>query len=487
VWSEKEFGIVKTDATTDNAEVMISSGSLPYVDLLELFRTSKDVANGLRVSGNDDDKIYLGDNSEKSIKLAKYDATSLDYLLSSIEVLSMVQEIMANNLLSFEDMINKKLNYSEILFYQVDKYLEDPATGDPIQTFWIPNASGINPIEYIDTQVKYNTKYAYVVTAHTAIVGMRYYYTNIGPLIPEYDSSEVSFNLGFVNPDRETISVDVVSYPTLGLVPVEYFRYEGAILDSPPLMPHVSVIPYIEKDNKILLQMHAKIGEYSNVPVILDTDDQIYIDGLKESVGYTDGSPIIFRTDDEVSSFYIYRIEERPTSYESFSGNVRTIVSTAVGSRQDDDLSWSASFVDGVVPNRPYYYIFRTVDQHGHKSYPSEVYEVTMVNDAGAIFPIIDTIQFVTEDPGSIVKTKNFQKLMQIIPTYTQRELDYENSNLIDPVTGLVVSSPVPLKDQIQLGTETDKVWNKTFKIRLTSKHTGKKIDLNVTFNVENE
>ena len=31
-----------------------------------------------------------------------------------------------------------------------------------------------------------------------------------------------------------------------------------------------------------------------------------------------------------------------------------------------------------------------------------------------------------------------------------------------------------------------DPIWGKTFKLRLTSKKTGKKIDLNITYNLEN-
>jgi hypothetical protein len=32
-----------------------------------------------------------------------------------------------------------------------------------------------------------------------------------------------------------------------------------------------------------------------------------------------------------------------------------------------------------------------------------------------------------------------------------------------------------------------DPIWGKTFKIRLTSKKTGKKIDLNITYNLESD
>ena len=37
--------------------------------------------------------------------------------------------------------------------------------------------------------------------------------------------------------------------------------------------------------------------------------------------------------------------------------------------------------------------------------------------------------------------------------------------------------------DEVDIGTAEETIWGKTFKIRLTSKKTGKKIDLNITYN----
>ena len=41
--------------------------------------------------------------------------------------------------------------------------------------------------------------------------------------------------------------------------------------------------------------------------------------------------------------------------------------------------------------------------------------------------------------------------------------------------------------DNLQVGTAGDLIWDKKFKIRLTSKKTSKKIDLNFTYNLKSE
>ena len=41
----------------------------------------------------------------------------------------------------------------------------------PIQNIWIPNSNSIDIFEYVDTQVKYNKEYTYVVTAYQLSVG----------------------------------------------------------------------------------------------------------------------------------------------------------------------------------------------------------------------------------------------------------------------------------------------------------------------------
>jgi hypothetical protein len=469
--SDRRFDFFAQQEYFQTGSVEVSGTvDLPTVNLLQWASAARDVSLAL-ANINQDDKTYLGEEGIESKNISDYSASSLDFLLSSEQVQVNLQDILNNNILSFEDMMSGKENYSEVIFYQIDKYVDNSNTGNPVQTFWLPNSSDINPLEYIDTQVKYNIDYIYVVTAFVGIVGTKYYYNS--PPTNSFISVPAS------SANNPQIQIDVVTYPTLEMLPVKLFEYSGSVLDSPPLMPHINMVPYIGTDDKILLQMNAKIGEYVNIPVVLDDEDRAYINKLEDTFGYQKGDPILYKTDDGIASFQIYRSEELPMSLQSFEGKEHTLVSTNTG----DTLSWAADIVDRIEPNRPYYYMFRSIDQHGHKSYPSEVYKLILVNDAGATFPIIENVDFLVGEQQSDQEPKKLQRILQIAPTYNQMSIDY--TNLFQD--GLLINSVAPFRKQVQLGTVSDKIWNKTYKIRVTSRHTGKKIDLNVTFKVENE
>ena len=55
---------------------------------------------------------------------------------------------------------------------------------------------------------------------------------------------------------------------------------------------------------------------------------------------------------------------------------------------------------------------------------------------------------------------------------FDDSEVDYTNTAL-EEVSNLII------------GTKEDSIFDKTFKIRLTSKKTGKKIDLNITYKIK--
>jgi hypothetical protein len=107
----------------------------------------------------------------------------------------------------------------------------------------------------------------------------------------------------------------------------------------------------------------------------------------------------------------------------------------------------------------------RSVDYHDKISNPTHIFEVELINDNGTIYPNIEIVQF---DKNEMLKTnlKSFRRYLKIAPALKQILVKDENKE----------------KDNIKLGLSTESVWDKNMKIRLTSKQTGRKIDLNFKF-----
>jgi len=194
----------------------------------------------------------------------------------------------------------------------------------------------------------------------------------------------------------------------------------------------------------------------------------------------------MFESDDPVKKYEIYKLYEKPTSYADFGGPHEILGEDEVGFLPQDGTvvrphgKGVDSWVDnGISPNRKYYYMFRAVDKHGHISNPSPIYEIEMVNNSGAIYSVVKIVDFAKPDIKTT--TKPFRKYLQIVPTFDQKQ--FVN------IEKLIEENDSACKCEPQLGSvftvENPDIKNaaaRRFKIRLTSKSTGKKVDLNVRF-----
>ena len=157
-----------------------------------------------------------------------------------------------------------------------------------------------------------------------------------------------------------------------------------------------------------------------------------------------------------------------PKSYSDFEDakilDVRNKISTT-----------DVIFKENVKPNKKYYFMFRSVNVIGVPSNPSPVYEVELIKMASTSKINVRVI-IMKEEVKHMDKT--FKNLLQIKPAFQQDIFDDQ-----DEMVQELPTFKKKIKD-LTLGTATDKVWGKKFKIRVKSKDSGKIIDLNVKFNL---
>ena len=73
----------------------------------------------------------------------------------------------------------------------------------------------------------------------------------------------------------------------------------------------------------------------------------------------------------------------------------------------------------------------------------------------------------------------NFSSLFQIDPVFEQTLFNNAQDSLFN------ASSATNKLNNIKLGMSNDSIWGKTFKIRVTSKSTGKIMDFNINFDLD--
>ena len=358
---------------------------------------------------------------------------------------------------TFSDLLEGTQAYSETVMYRVDKHLGKTANGPIIQSFYICNSNDIDMFKFVDTQVKYNNFYTYKIYAYQAVFGMEYSYSE--PSIAGYTAE---FNVNY--------------RPSIKLKEIPYFEETEVMIDDPPIPPDVNIIPYRGISDKIALHLGGNAGEYYMHPVVIRDTDATMFEKVRLAQKRSADETIRFKADDHAAFFQVFRTTKHPTSYKDFSGKQRVTLSTDFDNRSLQKAT-SATYVDNVSPNIKYYYIFRTVDNHGKISNPSPIYRVEMVDDDGTIYPIIDVVEFTQPIPKQ--RSKTMRKYLYIAPRLPHTVINEEKSGLSS------AASANEAGGQIFLGSKAEAVWDKKFKVRLTSKKTGRKMDINVVFKHE--
>lgn len=395
--------------------------------------------------------VKIGDSQKEKTAANK----SVQELFTKMLLGAKVNQFSKNKFRTFEQMMAGKASYSEAVFYKVIKYSSDEPN-IPIMTYYVPNSGDLDICRLIDTQVKYGKKYRYSILSYLLVLGSQY----------KYETSNSA--------DAETMNFTPLVSPSIKLMEVPFHLAEDMmVLDSPPMPPETSIVPFKNVDNRILVNFNGSTGDRDLVPVEIEPTDRATIDLLKSSQRRGDDK-LKYKSDDAPSVFEVYRTMKAPKDYGSFEGMKMAEVTTG-------NIATSAAFKDSILPNEKYYYTFRAKDVHNHFSNPTPVFEVEMTKDSSAPFLNVNVFDMSEHEENKNQKpAKKMRRYAQIIPTVSQGLLNVSDSQLLSVNTVKDVTSVV-------LGVADEKLWGKKFRVRFTSKKTGRKIDLDVNFAVEHK
>ena len=251
------------------------------------------------------------------------------------------------------------------------------------------------------------------------------------------------------------------------------------IEDFPPTPPQVQIVPYKNINDKVLFLFNNSAGEFKDFYKEISDSDSAAHEAVR--VSQKTLGLVTFKSDDIARTYQIFRMEKRPSTYKEFSTD-ETAVSFSLDSMAE------TSFLDTIMPNKDYYYTFRTIDVHGKLSNPTIIYKVRIVD--GADFAPYLKIKTLEESDikkeqkdAKLSYTKTFQKYLLFGLNNEQNEVEYPDIELSDTekAIGNHETTAVDIYSDVDaLSGANSNLRNSKYKIRITSKQTGRKIDINV-------
>ena len=395
---------------------------------------------------------------------------------------------------------------------------------------------------YYDTQVKYGETYKYTTYAYFMVIGYKYQYSDITlsrrtseygqytaaeidaaagayTCIEFYDPatglvkpspmqtidgtlSPLRINLvsvadveGYSNPAQELAQNKNINWadfnltiePTIKIfeIPVEGAK-ELTILDNPP--PKLDVIPYQVKDQTQSIGFYIKLenspvkAEKSRTcryPTPINDEERINYARYLASQNMLDTEKLKYGTISRTTVVEIYRLSKKPESMSDFSGNLVATKSLIIGDKNNKDhrtyISPTCFHEEKISPGHKFYYAFRFLNENNTPSSWSHVIETELIDDGGYKYTNFNSIMEYELGTGISYDQpfSQFKKIIQLRPSIPQIDMDSPNIDYEDTAENQF--------NNVELAsTLSDSLWEKTYKIRLTSKKTGKKIDLNV-------
>jgi len=373
-------------------------------------------------------------------------------------------------------------------------------------------------IDLYDTQVKYGANYRYNIYQYVAMVGYRYSYKNFAAtrqIGTDPDTEKNCLEFYDLTTGKETVRTvprtdfpddshapvdvykpldttfstdaqvlseykylcefDIVIEPYVKIIEIPLMTKETQVMDHPPRK--VEIMSYQRKDDSQTIGFYAKYESFEPqpYPLTISEEDQNTKNDYMVSNNLYAGEEITQESTRPVA-VEVYRIDKKPTSMRDFRASL--IATKDLTNLKFDTPVTDCFYEQRIRTNTKYYYLFRFLNAHGMPGHTSPVVEAELVDDGGYKYSLFDIISDseITDEPPVDVPSKPFKKLLQ---------LKLQSSHLILDDEGVDYEGNA--SDSIKynkfiVGNADDPIWDKTFKIRMTSKKTGKKLDINVTY-----
>ena len=421
-------------------------------------------------------------------------------LIYKVMFKTLYADFVKKNKRTYQDIISGRTCYNETLFYRIEK---SDADGNIIQNFYVLNDSELDVANLIDTQILYGKKYSYQFYAVQFVLGNRYDYQLLQDQVTNEWSKVFNYGEALIANINNAVLLEV---PYAGERTVQ-------VRQLPPVPPNVNFIPYRNIDNKIMISLMPNIDEYYDNYISIAPEDFTKITNSSESS--ISSTLTHFRSEGDITDFELFQISELdfpdgPLIYTDFGmpGKSKKIVLSMLGG--------SPSYVDTILPNTKYWYIFRTLDRKHPEglnaeiltdapnfSNPTEIYEIELVNNDGAIYFVMNTYSM--DHFLKLAKERrkqpkiSFNRFMTLAPTLPQSQinidpdfggLDYDNEEIISSIKDYIesmnddtTSIALGIKEKSVFGdVGTADADTNVFKVRITSRKTGRKIDVHLRF-----
>ena len=471
------FQSIKRDLSFLNRDFKIGSTTITakLYDLISIMTSTSIVSI---VAGSDEvfltkkNEVDFGRRSDRFIESAE-----------AVRFLSRMRTFIDDHSRDIKEIYNSTSCQTFLLGYKIEKYLDNSAT-QPIQTYYT------NDENFFDTQLKYGRRYIYKTKVLLGILGSSYSYSNLFVSQNEAQMFDTNGQLATsipsqfsqISDDKYRAYVDVEVKPSFKILEHEVDVDEVAFMDAPTLPPQVDLFnqknkPTIEMRFSPMFVKVESVSSGDNVELmralepLTDTDNIIF--ELLQISKNSSVSPDYF-----TGIYEIYRTRTAPITEADFANSYLTTVDDQSGFSFPASMNIAEGILDNMdgffedypIVNEKYYYAFRSLTYHGTPSNLTVPFEIELQKDSDEYKINISQYQYPNNKAYDM--QKKAKRILKITPNIERllfsREDDKSNWKLDD-------------------GSLIEEGTTKTFKIRVTSKHTGKKIDLNINFKLSKD